>query len=69
MKLPVVQFSPFLLVPNIPLSTLFANTLSLFSSLNVTDQVSHPHITTGRIAVFYILTFKFLLSKREDRRL
>ena len=31
--------------PNILLSTLFSNTLSLFSSLNVRDQVSHPHIT------------------------
>jgi hypothetical protein len=28
--------------PNILLSTLFSNTLSLCSSLNVRDQVSHP---------------------------
>ena len=28
--------------PNIPLNTLFSNTLSLRSSLNVNDQVSHP---------------------------
>jgi hypothetical protein len=48
-----------LLCPNIPLSTLFSNTLSLCSSLNVTDQVSHPYKTTGRIMVLYILTFKF----------
>jgi hypothetical protein len=33
--------------PNIHLSTLFSNTLSLHSSLNVRDQVSHPHRTTG----------------------
>ena len=32
--------------PNILLSTLFSNTLSLRSSLNVTDQVSHPYKTT-----------------------
>jgi hypothetical protein len=28
-----------------PVSTLFSNTLSLCSSLNVTDQVSHPYKT------------------------
>jgi hypothetical protein len=32
--------------------------LSLCSSLNVRDQVSHPH-KTGRIMVLYILTFNF----------
>jgi len=32
-----------LLGPNILLSTLFSNTLSLQSSLNVSDQVSHPY--------------------------
>ena len=38
--------SPFissLLDPNILLNTLFSNTLSLRSSLNVSDQVSHPY--------------------------
>jgi hypothetical protein len=58
-----------LLGPNIPLSTLFSNTISLRSSLNVRDQVSHPYKTTGRIMVLYILFFKFLESRREDRRL
>jgi hypothetical protein len=33
--------------PNIPLSTLFSNTLSLCSSLNIRDQISHPYKTTG----------------------
>jgi hypothetical protein len=33
--------------PNILLNTLFSNTLSLRSSLNVSDQVSHPY-TTGK---------------------
>ena len=37
-----------LLGPNILLSTLFSNILSLRSSLNVTDQVSHPYKTTGK---------------------
>ena len=31
--------------PNILLSILFSNTLILFSSLNVSDQVSHPYTT------------------------
>ena len=48
-----------LLGPNILLNTLFSNTLSLHSSLNVKDQVSHPYKTTGKIIVLYILIFKF----------
>ena len=39
-----------LLEPNILRNTLFSNTLSLRSSLNVSDQVSHPH-TTFKIIV------------------
>ena len=35
--------------PNILLSSLFSNTLSLRSSLNVSDQVSHPYKTTRKI--------------------
>jgi len=35
--------------PSILLSTLFSKTLSLRSSLNVSDQVSHPYTTTGKI--------------------
>jgi hypothetical protein len=37
-----------LLGPNILLNTLFSNTLSLRSSLNVSNQVSHPYKTTIR---------------------
>ena len=40
-----------LLGPNILLNTLFSNILSLRSSLNVSDQVSHPYKTTGKIIV------------------
>jgi hypothetical protein len=36
--------------PNILFSTLFSNTLSLCSFLNVRDQVSHPYRTTGNTA-------------------
>jgi hypothetical protein len=49
-----------LLGPNILLSTVFSNTLGLRSSLNVSDHVSHPYNTTGKIIVLYILIFKFL---------
>ena len=48
-----------LLGPNILLNTLFSNTLSLRSSLNVSDQVSYPYKTTGKITVPYILIFMF----------
>jgi hypothetical protein len=30
---------------------MFSNTLSLSTSLNVRDQVSHPYRTTGKIIV------------------
>jgi len=54
--------------PNILLSNLFSNTLSLPSSHIVSDQVSHPYKTTGKIIFMYILNFKFLDSKFEDKR-
>ena len=47
-----------LLGPNI-LNALFSNTLGLRSSLNVSDQVSHPYTTTGKTIVLYILIFKY----------
>jgi len=52
--------------PNIFLSTLFSNTLSLCSSLNVSDQVSHLYKTTGKVIVLYILFPVFVDSKLED---
>jgi len=48
-----------LLAPNIPLNTLFSDTLGLRSSLNVSDQVSHPYKTTGEIIAPYIGVYKF----------
>jgi len=53
--------------PNILLSTLFSKTLSVRSSLNVSDQVSHPYKTTRNITVLYILIFIFLNSKLEHK--
>jgi hypothetical protein len=55
--------------PNILFNTLFSNTLSLCSSLIVSDQVSHPCKKTGKIIALCILIFKFLNSKLEDKRL
>ena len=58
-----VVFSPTitlsLLGPNILLSSLFSNTLSPYSSLNVSNQVSHPYQTTGKIIVLCISIFIF----------
>ena len=45
--------------PNIHLNTMFSNTLSFLSSLNVSNQVSHPYKTRSKIVVLYILIFKF----------
>ena len=39
----------FLLSPNIPLNTLFWNTLSLRSSLKMSDQDSHPYKTAESV--------------------
>ena len=53
-----VLYSPVtssLLGPNILLSTIFSNTHSLHSSLHVSDQVSHPYKTTGKLIIMFTL--------------
>ena len=50
----------FLLGPNNFLNTLFSNTLSLRSSLNVSDQVLHPYKTTVKIIVLYIVIYIYI---------
>ena len=55
--------------PNILLSTLLSNTLSLCFSLHVSDKVSQPYNTTHKIIVLCIVIFIFLDSKLKDNRL
>jgi hypothetical protein len=59
------QFIPF--GPNTLLNTLFSNNLSLCSSLNVREQVSHPYRTTGKMIIVYILILMFLDSRRDNK--
>ena len=59
-------FTSSLVGPNIYLSTQFSNTLSLCFSLNVSDQVSHPYKTTGKIMFLYILIFKLFTTVNQS---
>jgi len=51
---------------NVFFSTLFSNTLSLHSSLNVSDQCSQPYKTAGKTTFLCVLIFIFLDSKPKD---
>ena len=67
-QLLIMYFSPFpwyfaLLGPNI-FDTLFSNTLSLVSSLNVTDQHTHINNRYSYSSIYLI----FFLGKMEDKR-
>ena len=57
-----------LLGPNILLSPSFWNTLSMCSSFNARDQLSHPYKTIDKITVISILICVILDCKLEDNR-
>jgi hypothetical protein len=59
----------FLLGSDIFLSTQFSKALDLCSSLNVRNQISHPHEKIGNIMVLCITVFKFLGSRQEDKKI
>jgi hypothetical protein len=58
---PTLPVTSSLKCPNIVVRALLSKTLSLYSSLSLTDQVSHPYITTGKITILYILIFVFFI--------
>jgi hypothetical protein len=53
--------------PNIFLNTFFSSTLSIYSSLKVSDQVSHPYKSAEKVIVLYILMFILPESKLEGK--
>jgi hypothetical protein len=54
------------LSPNILLSILYSNTLSLSPSITLRDQASHPHKTAAKIRVLYIPFLALLHSEWDD---
>jgi hypothetical protein len=62
---PLVTLS--LLGTNIPLSTLFSNTLSLCSSLKPETKFHTNSVTPGKTIALNILTSMILYSRREDK--
>ena len=54
-----------LLVPNILLNTMFSNTFNFLSSRNISNQVSHPYKTTGKI-ISWSLNFWIATWKTKD---
>ena len=60
-----------LLGPSTLLNTLFSNTLSLHSSLNVSDKVSHPYRTTVRdnaICSVFLFVWPVIATRLSFRR-
>jgi hypothetical protein len=56
-----------ILGPNIRVSILFSNTLSLRSSIDARDHISQPYGKTDNVIVLYILIFKFLERSRKEK--
>jgi hypothetical protein len=74
MKLLIMKFlqppiTSSLLEKNVLLSILFSNTLGLFPSFNVRDQVSRPHKTTGKIGFVYFNLYVFREQARTEELL
>jgi hypothetical protein len=73
-EVPHCATSSILPPPQIPLRSKYSSQNPVLKHpqsvlfLSVRDQVSHPYKTTGRIMVLYILTFTFLDSRRDDKR-
>jgi hypothetical protein len=74
MKLFVMQFSPFSchlisLRSKYPTQhPVLRHSLSLCTSFNIREQVSHPYKTTGKTKVFYVIIFKFLRQQKRRRK-
>ena len=51
----IPPFNSALLGPNILLNTMFSNIFNFLSSRNVSDQVSHPYKTKGKIRILQIV--------------
>jgi hypothetical protein len=73
LKLLVIMFSrvshyvPSLRLKNIFLSIPFSDTLTLWSSLHVTNQISYPYTATRHNNRLYVLNSMYLQSKLEDK--
>jgi hypothetical protein len=69
MTLLIMQFSPtsrhFISLRSKYFQHPVLSTLSLCSSLNVRDQVSHPYRTTGRIIILCIVIFMFWAAEKK----
>jgi hypothetical protein len=70
MKLLIMQSFPasfhfFLLRSKYHIRNLFSDTFNLRSSLNLRDQVSHPHNTEDKITISYVLISKTSGRRRE----
>jgi hypothetical protein len=67
----IMQFSPVashfvIFRTKSPPSTAFLNTLSVCSSLKVTDQILNPQKKTVKITVSYILNFMNLYGRQMN---
>jgi len=55
-----------LIIPHILLCSLFLNVPSLYSSLTVSDLVSQPRNSTGKITVLYIFLYFLTASEKTN---